>query len=577
MRGDLVRKFTARGLATGGPVLAFLVVALTDATVWGLCLTLVALAATVWERRVRPGADNLAETTLLTASVLVGYARQLDAGFDPALAGTALVLLGLVLLAGPLRQAGNLEIRVANLPVRTWVPQVAARGADIVAAFLAVLAVAALAVLPTVLVLVASLLMGAAVGVAALDLARRRLRPGAGGSAVTRALRRHQPEFVLHFSAPPGSEYQVTMWLPYLERIGRPFVVMLREPEFLNTVAAATNAPVVYCPTLRTMDEALVPSLRVAFYVNHGAKNSHCIRFTHLTHVQLHHGDSDKAPSANPVSAIFDRIFVAGEAAVDRYARAGVDIPAEKFVVVGRPQVEAIEVRPRPADGPANPTVLYTPTWTGHHADADYCSLPVAETLLRRLLDRGATVILRAHPYTAQNPASARQLGRLHDLLTTDRASTGRQHLFAAAAGRLSLAESVNRADALVSDVSGVVSDWLYSGKPYAVTDMGTDGDLFSERFPLAATGYVLRRDMANVDEVLDRLLDSDPLAEARWATRRRYLGGFPADSYTEVFLAAARRELDLTGWTASAPRTSTGAPSSPPPEVHEGDDLRAR
>ncbi|GIJ77704.1 CDP-Glycerol:Poly(glycerophosphate) glycerophosphotransferase [Micromonospora phaseoli] len=564
MRGDLVRKLTARGLATGGAVLAFLVVALTEATAWGLWLAMAALAATVWERRVRPGADGLAETTLLAAGVLVGYARQLDAGFDPALAATALVLLGLVLLAGPLREAGNLEIRAANLPVRTWVPQVAARGADIVAAFLAVLAVAALAVLPSAVVLVASLLMATAVGAAALDLARRRLRPGAGGSAVTRALRRHQPEFVLHFSAPPGSEYQVTMWLPYLERIGRPFVVMLREPEFLATIAAATTAPVVYCPTLRTMDEVLVPSLRVAFYVNHGAKNSHCIRFTHLTHVQLHHGDSDKAPSANPVSAIFDRIFVAGEAAVDRYARAGVDIPAEKFVVVGRPQVEAIEVRPQPTRGLTNPTVLYTPTWTGHHADADYCSLPVAETLLRRLLDRGATVILRAHPYTAQNPASARQLGRLHDLLTADRAATGRQHLFDTAASRLSLAESVNRADALVSDVSGVVSDWLYSGKPYAVTDMGTDGDRFVERFPLAATGYVLRRDMADVDDVLDRLLDSDPLAEARWATRRRYLGDFPADSYAEVFLAAARRELDPAGWTAPAPRAATEAPLSP-------------
>lgn len=261
------------------------------------------------------------------------------------------MLLGLVLLVGPLRDAGNLEIRAANLPVRTWVPAVAARLGDALAGLLALVALAAVAALPAVVALAVSLLVAGGAGAVALDLARRRFRPAAGGSAVTRALRRHQPEFVLHFSAPPGSEYQVTMWLPYLERIGRPFLVMVREPEFLPTVAAATRAPVLYCPTTRTMDEALVPSLRAAFYVNHGAKNSHCIRFTQLTHVQLHHGDSDKAPSANPVSAIFDRIFVAGQAAIERYARAGVDIPAEKFVVVGRPQVEAIEVRPEPARG----------------------------------------------------------------------------------------------------------------------------------------------------------------------------------------------------------------------------------
>ncbi len=108
--------------------------------------------------------------------------------------------------------------------------------------------------------------------------------------------------------------------------------------------------------------------------------------------------------------------------------------------------------------------------------------------------------------------------------------------------------------------MSGVVSDWLYSGKPYAVTDMGTDGDRFVERFPLAAAGYVLRRDMADLDDVLTRLLDTDPLAEARWVTRRRYLGDFPVDSYAEVFLAAARRELD-PAWTAPAQRAAVAVP----------------
>ncbi|WP_326564288.1 CDP-glycerol glycerophosphotransferase family protein [Micromonospora peucetia] len=559
MRGDLVRKLAARGLATGLAVSAFLVLALTGATGWGLGLAVAALAAAGWERRVRPGADNVAETVLVAAGILVGYARRLDAGFDPVLAATALVLLGLVLLAGPVREAANLEVRTANLPVRSWTPLVAARLGDALSVLLAVVAVAAVATLPAGVALAAVLLVGAAAGAVALDLARRRFRPSAGGSAVSRALRRHQPEFLLHFSAPPGSEYQVTMWLPYLERIGRPFLVMLREPDFLPAVAAATSAPVVYCPTTKAMDEALVPSLRVAFYVNHGAKNSHCIRFTQLTHVQLHHGDSDKAPSANPVSAIFDRIFVAGRAAIDRYARAGVDIPAEKFVIVGRPQVESIEVRPGQVPARANPTVLYTPTWTGHNADANYCSLPVAEALLRRLLDRGATVILRAHPYTSQNPASARQLGRLTELLAADRSRTGRRHVFGAAASReLTLTECVNRSDALVSDVSGVISDYLFSGKPYAVTDMVDSGDRFPEQFPLAGSGYVLRRDMSNVDEVLERLLDSDPLAETRWATRSRYLGDFPADSYAEGFLGAARHELDA-GRPVPAPRTAGG------------------
>ncbi|MET8065481.1 CDP-glycerol glycerophosphotransferase, partial [Micromonospora sp. NPDC005313] len=180
MRGDLVRKLLARVLTTGLAVLAFLVVALTGATGWGLALAVAALAATAWERRVRPSADGLAETVLVAAGILVGYSRRLDDGFDPALAATALVLLGLVLLVGPLRQAGALEIRAANLPVRTWTPVVAARLGDALLVLLALVALAAALALPAVTALAATLLVGAGCGAVALDLARRRFRPPAG-------------------------------------------------------------------------------------------------------------------------------------------------------------------------------------------------------------------------------------------------------------------------------------------------------------------------------------------------------------------------------------------------------------
>lgn len=556
MRGDLVRKLQARVLTTGLAVLAFLVVTLTGATGWGMTITVAALTAAAVERQVRPKTDIAAETVLITATILVAYAHRIG----PSLALTAPLLLGLVLLVGPLRDASAHENRAANLPVRTWTAAIGTRLGDVLLGLLAVVAVAAGLDLPVWVTLPAVLLVAAISGTVGLKLARGRFRQPSAGSGVGRAVRLHKPEFLLYFSAPPGSEYQVKMWLPHLEQIGRPFLVLVREPEFLASVAAATRAPVVLCPTIKGMDEVLVPSLKVAFYVNHGAKNSHCIRFTRLTHVQLHHGDSDKAPSANPASGVFDRIFVAGQAAIDRYARAGVHLPAEKFVVVGRPQVAGIDVRRGPVTTAA-PTVLYTPTWTGHHADADYCSLPIAETLLRGLLERGVTVILRAHPYTSQNPASARQLAQLHGLLSADRTRTGRKHVFGAASRKLSLVECVNRSDALVSDVSGVVSDYLYSGKPYAVTDMLDLGDRFPIDFPLAASGYVLRRDTPDAGAVLDLLIGQDPLAESRWATRTRYLGDFAADSYAERFLTAARQELDEQDTVVvPAPRTADTA-----------------
>ncbi|MBM0279739.1 CDP-glycerol glycerophosphotransferase, partial [Micromonospora sp. STR1s_6] len=161
MRGDLVRKLAARCLTTGLAVLAFVVLALTGASGWGLALAVAALAAAAVEQRIRPNADLVAETTLIAAAVLIGYARRLDDGLDLALVATGVVLLGLVLLVGPLRTAGNLEIRTANLPVRAWTPLLADRLDTALLGLLAALALAAALALPAGVALAASLLVGA--------------------------------------------------------------------------------------------------------------------------------------------------------------------------------------------------------------------------------------------------------------------------------------------------------------------------------------------------------------------------------------------------------------------------------
>ncbi|HEX5541278.1 MAG TPA: CDP-glycerol glycerophosphotransferase family protein [Micromonospora sp.] len=557
MRSDLVKKLAARCLTAGLALLAFLLLALSEAQAWGLGLAVAAVGAAWVERQINVRAELVAEPILLAAGILVAYARQFPDGIHWPLALAGVALLGLILIERPLGQATGLELQGANLAVRSWPALVSAHLSTAILVLLAGLAASAAVAAPAWPAMAVTLLTGLVVAGVVAGVALRRLKPSAARSPVARALRRYEPEFLLYFSAPPGSEYQVLMWLPYLERLGRPFFVLLREPGFLPVISAATSAPVVYCPTLRSLDEAIVPSVRVAFYVNHGAQNSHCVRFRQITHIQLHHGDSDKSPSANPASAIYDKIFVAGQAAIDRYARSGVSIPREKFAIVGRPQVEAV-VGPRGEIRElTDPVVLYTPTWTGHHADANYCSLPIGAALVERLLARGVTVILRAHPYTSQNPESARQLARIEELLSADRLRTGRSHIWGdRAATKMTLVECINRSDALISDVSGVVSDYLFSGKPYALTDMVDTGERFEADFPLACGGYVLRTNLSNADEVLDLLLGEDPLAETRRVLRTDYLGDFPAEDYAEAFLAEARRHLDSPAATAPVPRS---------------------
>jgi hypothetical protein len=91
--------------------------------------------------------------------------------------------------------------------------------------------------------------------------------------------------------------------------------------------------------------------------------------------------------------------------------------------------------------------------------------------------------------------------------------------------------------------VSSVVTDFLYSEKPFATMNMsGGSQEDFIAGFPLARVGYVINGDLANLDSELDNLLGADPLAAARRTAKNYYLGGFPAESYAEGFLAEARR-----------------------------------
>ncbi|MGW1954735.1 hypothetical protein ACWCPI_18615 [Streptomyces sp. NPDC001920] len=95
-------------------------------------------------------------------------------------------------------------------------------------------------------------------------------------------------------------------------------------------------------------------------------------------------------------------------------------------------------------------------------------------------------------------------------------------------AARPSLYACFNVADLLVSDVSSVISDFLASGKPYAVANTsGLAEDVFRKAFPTVRAATVLTPDAAGVPELLDavRHPEKDELVEARAELKRHLLG----------------------------------------------------
>src|SRR5699024_5630226 len=209
----------------------------------------------------------------------------------------------------------------------------------------------------------------------------------------------YAPEFYIYTSRPDDASYQIRMWLPYLEKTGKKYAVITRRDVPARVLAECTEAPVVTCRTSADLEQMLVPSLGAVFYVNASSGNGEMIRHQEYTHVYLGHGDSDKPPSYNPTHAMYDQIFAAGQAATERYGAHGVSILPEKFEIVGRPQLETVELSSGLPEGGAS-TVLYAPTWRGHVDETMLHSLPVAPRIIGELIRREKTVIFRPHPFS---------------------------------------------------------------------------------------------------------------------------------------------------------------------------------
>lgn len=549
--GKLSRNLAPNGLA----VAAVAVFALTDVSWLGYLLCVAALAYV----GARTGLDGLTRHRmsrgLVAAALLVDGAAN-DAGV--AVAATGTLLLGLIAFEPRLAIAlATRRLETAHLPVHRGRKElrISPRTAYVTISALTVGFLAATAAggwtvtsgavatwtAWALTAMCAAVVFGFAASAAAAWLLRRR-SAHTGDAGVLQAVREHAPRFAVHFAAPPGSQYQLLMWLPYFDKLGDDYLIILRDRAFLPAVAEATDAPVVVAGGIADVESMLTSSIRAVFYVNNSMQNTQCVRFAQLTHVQLMHGDSDKPASYNPISAMYDRIFVAGQAGVDRYHNHGIDIPTSRFRIVGHPQAARVRV-PESPRGPNDPvTMLYAPTWTGLSSDVNFSSLPLGERIVAAFLEQGATVVMRPHPYTRTNPAAARQLDAVERLLAEDRERTGRAHLFGKTTSqRMSLIECVNAADVMVSDMSGAASDWLYSEKPFAIVDVLDAGEQLPAELPLAGAAYVIRGDGDNLDAVCRELLDTDSLAAERHKMKTYYMGDFPAAEYEQAFLEAAR------------------------------------
>lgn len=362
--------------------------------------------------------------------------------------------------------------------------------------------------------------------------------------SVSDELRTLAPDTLVYFSGETSALYQLEMWLPVLEKLEPPVLIVLRERVNLAALCP-TSLPVVCVPNASDLMDLKLPTVRVAMYVAHVGKNLHMLREQRMKHVFIGHGESDKLASVNPATKVMDEVWVAGRASRERWAAARVGVRDETIVEVGRPQLGGI----RPAqDRAGRPlSVLYAPTWEGWIDDQGATSMvSFGPRLVRWLLDRPDTrVIYRPHPFIGRVSAAARKAHL--DVVSMINGSGGRMLSLGqataddwAAAEELSLVvdgdqaplyDCFNHCDLLVGDISSVVPDFQASGKPYMIPNTRElDHDELRAESASSRAAYLLDPDQASWEPLLVAAVGDDPLSAERAAMREFLLGPYYED-----------------------------------------------
>lgn len=369
-------------------------------------------------------------------------------------------------------------------------------------------------------------------------------------------------EIVAYFGDPVSKFYQLEQWLPVLEDLNRMYkvVIVLRRPSTLLKALEFTKLPLALKRKFDPLHSFYhANDFKLALYVNNGMANFQSLGFAPMVHVHVNHGESDKLSMVSNQAKAYDKVFVAGQAAVDRYRKALLDFDESKLIRVGRPQLDV--QRPSELGKSTARTIMYAPTWEGENDSNNYTSVDrfgpkVVETVLGL---ENTRLIYKPHPRieTSKDPEILRANDRIYELVHQANESVSDenlQHQILMQGDVLAMFDSV---DALITDISSVGLDFLYlrPDKPLILTDRRDDSQTLCNDAPISrATPIISDSTLPNVHDLILDALQNDGYADVRNQLRTFYFGEGGRGTSTRKFFEAVtslikQRTQDLTDY----------------------------
>lgn len=343
-----------------------------------------------------------------------------------------------------------------------------------------------------------------------------------------------------YFADDPTRSYQLIQWLPVLEQLDlhHSVGIVARDERTVEVLRERTALPIACVADFADMTDFYASSeARVVLYCNNSMLNFNSLIDARKLHVHINHGESDKQSMASNNAKAYDRVFVAGEAAVRRYAAELLELDTRKLVRIGRPQ---LDLRPPAVLEPSERrTVLYAPTWEGDAEYNDYTSVDtVGPDIVRAVLAvPDVRLVYKPHPKVTTSKVPAIIEGHREILGLV--AAAGGEHRAVTSGDILAVMPDC---DAMITDVSSVGLDWLYlrTDKPIFITDRHHDAERLRREVPVSRCADVLADvDVAALAELVEARLDHDEHHLARVAMRHHYFDDHQVGDSTARFIEA--------------------------------------
>ncbi len=327
-------------------------------------------------------------------------------------------------------------------------------------------------------------------------------------------IKKYNPGILFHHSGPNNSLYQINQWIPVLEKLDKKTLIILRDNFEIEKIKK-TKLMTILVKDIDSIENILFDPIKIVLYPSNAMKNTHLLRMNNsLIHIFINHGESDKNVNISPFLKVYNKLFVAGQMAIDRFKKQKFKIPLENFVIVGRPQLDFFINRNQIKKNNKIKTILYAPTWEGWFNDDKHCSIGVmGANIIKKLYkyDPDIKIIFKPHPYTGKiEKKFKKEIRKIKDIINENS-----KHKLKKIKNDLFYYFEIS--DVLITDISSVANDFLITDKPYIITNTTNLSTVdFHEKFLTSKGAYIIDKTLKNFEKILRFSFQNDILKEER-------------------------------------------------------------